>query len=62
MAGPEKRYARGPELEREVNEQLQKKVAPYERLRGGIGLVDIIAKSTAGKALRQVLAGQARKE
>jgi acyl-coenzyme A synthetase/AMP-(fatty) acid ligase len=55
-------YSAGPELERAISEWLNKKVAPYKRLRGGIRFVEAIPKSNAGKVLRRVLSEQAKKE
>ncbi|ETI28800.1 hypothetical protein G647_01252 [Cladophialophora carrionii CBS 160.54] len=57
-----KGYTAGPELEGAISAWLNKKVAPYKRLRGGIRFVDAIPKSNAGKVLRRVLSEQAKKE
>ena len=59
---PANGYTRGPELEKEISQWLEKKVAPYKRLRGGVCFVEAIPKSTAGKVLRRVLVEQAKKE
>ncbi|KIX00172.1 uncharacterized protein Z518_10309 [Rhinocladiella mackenziei CBS 650.93] len=59
---PTKGYIGDHKLEDEVSNWLNKKVAPYKRLRGGIRFVDEIPKSTAGKVLRRVLAEEARRE
>ena len=42
----------------EVHSYLEKKVAPYKKLRGGIEHVDEIPKSLSGKILRRVLKEQ----
>lgn len=49
-------------IEKELHEWLNKQVAPYKRLRGGIRFVDTIPKSAAGKLLRRVLVEQAKEE
>lgn len=49
-------------LEQELHEWLNKQVAPYKKLRGGIRFVDAIPKSNAGKILRRVLVEQAKQE
>jgi 4-coumarate--CoA ligase len=55
-------YRAGKELEREICVWLEKKVAPYKRLRGGVRFIDEIPKSAAGKVLRRVLVEQAKNE
>ncbi|KAK5059576.1 hypothetical protein LTR69_006165 [Exophiala sideris] len=55
-------YQADAKLERDIHEWLNKKIAPYKRLRGGIRFIDIIPKSAAGKVLRRVLAEQAKNE
>jgi acyl-CoA synthetase (AMP-forming)/AMP-acid ligase II len=56
---PAKGYRAGADLEKDISAWLNKKVAPYKRLRGGIRFVDEIPKSAAGKVLRRVLGEQA---
>lgn len=46
----------------EIREWLDKQVAYYKKLRGGVRFVDEIPKSAAGKILRRVLKEAAVKE
>ena len=46
---------KGPELEKEIVDWLNQKVAQHKRLRGGVKFVNEIPKSAAGKILRRVL-------
>lgn len=55
-------YKGDEEMERDLKNWIQKKVAPHKRLRGGVRFVRAIPKSNAGKLLRRVLAEQAKKE
>ncbi|KAL2280928.1 hypothetical protein FJTKL_12235 [Diaporthe vaccinii] len=55
-------YKGDEEMEKDLKQWIQKKVAPHKRLRGGVRFVRTIPKSNAGKLLRRVLAEQARKE
>lgn len=41
--------------EEEVHRHLEKNLAPYKKLRGGIEYVSEIPKSVSGKILRKVL-------
>jgi len=59
---PAQGYKGDAKLEKDIHEWLNKKIAPYKRLRGGIRFNDIIPKSAAGKVLRRVLVEQAKKE
>ncbi|KAJ9628140.1 hypothetical protein H2204_009542 [Knufia peltigerae] len=49
-------------LAREISDWLDRRVAPYKRLRGGIKFIEVIPKSAAGKVLRRLLVEQAKKE
>lgn len=53
---------RTPEEAEKIAQWLQKKVAPYKKLRGGVRFVDEIPKSPSGKILRRLLKEQAKKE
>ncbi|KAK7705464.1 hypothetical protein SLS63_014118 [Diaporthe eres] len=55
-------YKGDEEMEKDLKQWIQKKVAPYKCLRGGVRFVRTIPKSNAGKLLRRVLTEQARKE
>jgi 4-coumarate--CoA ligase len=59
---PAKGYRAGAYLEKDISSWLNKKVAPYKRLHGGIRFVDEIPKSAAGKVLRRVLGEQAKND
>ncbi|GAA5963312.1 hypothetical protein JCM8115_000973 [Rhodotorula mucilaginosa] len=45
-----------------INKWMEKKVAHYKQLRGGIKLVDSVPKSPSGKLLRRILREQAKAE
>jgi acyl-CoA synthetase (AMP-forming)/AMP-acid ligase II len=49
-------------FEREIQAWVEKRVAKHKFLRGGVGVIDIIPKSGAGKILRRQLRDLAQKE
>ena len=46
----------------EIEEWLNKKVAPHKKLRGGVRFLDVIPKSPSGKILKRDLVAMAKKE
>ncbi len=57
-----KEYSTGKEVERDICDWLEKRVAPHKRLRGGVRFIDEVPKSAAGKVLRRVLVERAKNE
>jgi acyl-coenzyme A synthetase/AMP-(fatty) acid ligase len=49
-------------LSKEVVKWVEKRVAQYKRLRGGVVVVDVIPKTASGKILRKDLRILAKKE
>lgn len=57
-----KGYEAGDEVEKEIMQWIEDRVAPHKRLRGGMRFVETIPKSAAGKVLRRILVEQAKLE
>ena len=48
--------------EEDVKKYVEKRLAPYKQLRGGVAFVDEIPKNAIGKMLRRELRDRAKKE
>jgi 4-coumarate--CoA ligase len=62
VKGPTVRDVSDRELEADIRDWVDSRVAHHKKLRGGIRFVDEIPKSAAGKILRRVLRDQIKKE
>lgn len=51
-----------PQLAKEIQDYVAKKVANHKKLRGGIIFIDAIPKSPSGKILRRILRDRAKKD